>query len=64
MLGVETDVVLGGRPPSGQRSGTDSLSHPAPEGWDFCHLFPSSWEAHTVAERAIPVSSTSLGKNP
>lgn len=23
------------------RSGTDSLSYSAPEGWDFCHLFLS-----------------------
>lgn len=55
--------VLGGRPPSGQRSGTDFLSYSAPEGWDCRHLLPSSWEAHTVAHRAVPVSSTSLGKN-
>lgn len=33
--------VLSGRPPSDQRSGTDSLSYSAPKGWDFCGLFPS-----------------------
>lgn len=33
---VETSTcVLGGRPPSGHGSGTDSLSYSAPEGWDF-----------------------------
>lgn len=33
--GDRSTCVLGGRPPSGQGSGTDSLSYSAPEGWDF-----------------------------